>query len=897
MPPSLFASLHWRFIGPYRGGRTDAVAGVPGKPAVAYIGTVDGGVFKTIDAGTTWQLLFQHEPVSSIGAIAIARSNPNIIYVGSGENTIRTDATYGDGVYRSHDAGKTWQHVGLDDARHIGRILVSPADPNDVLVAALGHAWGTNVQRGVFLSTDGGQHWKKTLYVNDHTGAIDLARDPARPQSVYASTWNMNRPPWFQYAPLHCPGAALYHSGDGGKTWQKLAMHGLPPDMGRVGIAAADAKSGARIYAIVSTGTPAGANSGGAGSGLYRSDDGGTSWALVNSTPRLLGRGWYFGRIAVDPGNPDVLYIPNTTLYRSTDGGKHFTALKGSPDGDDLQRLWVDPKDPDHLVATADQGGSVSLDDGATWSGWFNQPSAQIYHISTDDAVPFNVYATQQDSGALMIHSRGRSGIITNHDWRPVAGGGESGYIFPKKGDPNIIYGSSAGGMVATYDLKTEVTTPIPPQPPVPFGAKPTAAGYSAPWNTALAPSPFNADTLFAGTRKVFETTDAGKHWHAISPVLTGWNPNAHCPGMPTRKSAAECGYSVVYALAVSPVQPGIIWAGTDDGRLWVTRDDGKHWSKVAPPGLGPWSRMDTIAADPRQAGTAYVAVDRHEVDDLKPYIYITHDFGQHWRRAASGIPDGDYVHVVRPDPARRGLLYAGTEQGVFVSFNDGHAWQSLQLNLPTSSIRDLRVHAGDLIVATHGRGIWILDDIAPLRQADAATAQSAVHLYRPQPAVEFSLGIYPGEARPPEVAHAANPPTGAIIDYWLGQDMHGPVTLAIYDASGELVRRYSSAAQPVTMPPANFPKYYRAPPAILPAQTGANRFVWNFRGTPPSGPAHWASPAVLCRTPRGPLGPWMPPGRYRVVLTVDGKQYNQPLTVRPNPYGWHPVVPHPGAC
>jgi photosystem II stability/assembly factor-like uncharacterized protein len=864
------------------------VAGIPGKLNVAYIGTVDGGVLKTTDAGVTWQPLFQHEPTASIGAIAIAASNPKIIYVGTGENTIRTGATYGDGMYRSDDGGKTWQHVGLTDSRHVGRILVAPNDPNRVLVAALGHVWGTNSQRAVFLSTDGGQHWQKTLYVNDHTGAIDLARDPSNPESVYASTWNMNRPPWFQYWPKHGPGAAIYHSSDGGKTWDKLPMHGLPPDMGRIGIAVADTGSGSRLYAIVTTGMKGGANSSVKGSGLYRSDDGGANWTMINDAARLSGRGWYFGRVTVDPNNSDVIYLPNTSLYRSTDGGQHFTAIKGSPNGDDLQRLWVDPKDSNHLITTADQGGSISLNDGKTWSSWFNQPSAQIYHLSTDDQVPYNIYATQQDSGALVIPSRGQSGIITNHDWQPVNGGGESGYIFPKQGDPNTLYGSSAGGMVSIYDIRSRATTKIPPQPTVPFGAKPSAKGYYAPWNTALAPSPFDADTLYAGTRKVYETTDAGQHWKAISPVLTRWNQNADCSGKPTRKTAAQCGYSVVYSLAVSPVKSGVIWAGTDDGRLWLTQDGGAHWDQVTPPQLaqlGIWSRMDTIDADPHHAGTAYVAVDRHEVDDLKPYIFITHDFGHHWRQADHGIPEGDYVRVVRPDPQRKGLLYAGTEEGIFVSFNDGHSWQSLQLNLPPASVRDLRVHAGDLIVGTHGRGIWILDDIAPLRQASQDIAQSTAHLYQPQPAIEFNLGVYPGEARPPEVPNAANPPTGAIIDYWLGDDVHGPVTLSIYNSAGKQVRHYSSAAKPAKMPPANFPDYYKAPPNILPAKSGTNRFVWDFRATPPSGPPQWGHTAVLHRTPRGPLGKRVPPGQYRVVLQVNGKKYTQSLTVRPSPY------------
>ncbi|MGH8226143.1 MAG: VPS10 domain-containing protein [Gammaproteobacteria bacterium] len=876
LPAPLFDGLSWRFVGPFRGGRVDAVAGVAGKPNLGYFGAVDGGVFKTTDAGVTWQSLFQHQAVASIGAIGIAASNPQIIYVGTGESTIRSDATYGNGIYRSDDGGTSWQHVGLDDSRHIGRLLVDPEDPDRVLVAALGHIWGPNKQRGVFLTTDGGKHWKNTLYVNEHTGAVDLARDPAHPASVYATTWNAERTPWFQYAPVNGPGSAIYHSSDGGESWRKLAMQGLPADMGRIGIAVADMSAGPRLYAMA-TGSKHG--------GVYRSDDGGAHWRLMNDEDRLWGRGWYFGRIEVDPANPDVVYVPNTSLYRSSDGGAHFTALKGSPNGDDFQRLWIDSKDPAHLITSADQGTSISLDNGAHWSSWFNQPTAQIYHISVDDQVPYWIYGTQQDSGALAIPSRSPDGIITNHDRLSVGGGGESGYIFPRQGDPSVIYGSGFGGAVASYNLRTQMSADISPSPFISFGAAPTATGYYFPWNTALALSPFAADTFYLGAQAVLASSDAGRHWKAISPTLTHKRKDTNCKGEPTRATAAACGYSVIYALAPSPVARDTLWAGTDDSRVWMTTDSGTHWKNVTPPHLGAWSRVDTIEADPQDAASAYVAVDRHQVDDFAPYIYITHDAGKHWRRANRGIPVGDYVRVVRADPERKGLLYAGTEQGIFVSFDDGHNWQSLQSNLPTASVRDIKVHADDLIVATHGRGIWILDDIEPLREASAKIAASEVHLYAPRPAVRFRLSLYHAEARPPEVPHAANPPTGAIIDYWLGKDAKAPVTLAVYDADSNLVRRYSSVDTPAKMPLANFPDYWKSPPNILPAKQGFNRFVWDLRYTPPTWPgARWAGSAVLERMPRGPLAPLALPGDYRVVLTVNGKDYDAALTLRADP-------------
>lgn len=884
IPPSLLNSLSWREVGPYRGGRVDSVAGVAGKANIGYFGAVGGGLFKTTDAGVTWQPLFQNEPVASIGAIGVSPSNPDIVYVGTGEVSIRSNVTYGNGMYRSNDGGNTWQHIGLDDTRHIGRLLVDPKDPNRVVVAALGHIWGPNKERGIFLTSDGGKTWKHTLYVDEHTGAVDLARDPANSSSLYAATWNAERTPWWQYPPVDGPGSAIYHSSDNGATWQKLSSNGLPADMGRIGVAVANTASGPRLYAIVSAGNSlGGANQAGQGSGVYCSDDLGKSWRLINADPRLSGRGWYFGRIYADAKNPNLVYIPNTSLYRSRDGGAHFDSIKGSPSGDDMRALWMDPDNANHLILASDQGASISLDDGAHWSSWFNQPTAQIYHIGVDDQVPYWIYGTQQDSGAMAITSRGPSGIITNDDWKAV-GGGESGYLFPRKGDPSIIYGAGSGGDITSYNLRTNVTTNISPNPISSFGAVPTATSYYYPWNTAFAPSPFKADTLYMGAQKVLSTTDAGQTWHAISPILTYKNVDAKCGGEPARKTAAECGYSVVYALAPSRLKDGVLWAGTDDSRLWLTQDGGVHWENVTPPGLEPWSRVDTIDADPLDVASAYVAVDRHQVDDFKPYIYITHDAGKHWRLAAQGIPEGDYVRVVRADPARKGLLYAGTEQGIFVSFDDGHAWQSLQGNLPTTSVRDMVLHDGDLIVATSGRGVWILDDIEPLHEASTGIAQSQAHLYAPRPALRLRLGTYAGEARPPEVPHSANPPTGAIIDYWLGEGISAPVTMTIYDASGNQVRRYSSADKPARMPLPNFPDYYTSPPNILRASQGSHRFVWDLRYTAPAGSPYWGEPGVLDRTPRAPIGPLVLPGQYRVVLAIDGKDYSVPLTVRADP-------------
>lgn len=875
MPNQLMSQLHWRFVGPFRGGRVLAVTGVATKPNTYYFGSVDGGVFKSTNGGESWVPLFQHKPVASIGAIAIAPSNPAIIYIGTGESAIRSDISYGDGVWRSTDGGKTWQHMGLGRTRHISAIVVNRHNPNTVVVAALGHAFGPNKQRGVFRTTDGGKHWTKTLYINDHTGVIDLVRDPSHPNRLYATTWDAHRPPWSQYPPIQHPQSRIYRSNNDGKTWHRLETTGLPKHIsGRMGLAVAPKTNGKRIYAVVG---------GQKHCGIYRSDDTGHKWHLLNNHKRLCGRGWYFGHIYVNPKNPNVVYVPNTALYKSSDGGQIFHAIKGTPAGDDFHSLWIDRQNPNRMMLGADQGVGVSVDGGKTWTNWYNQPTAQIYRVATDNAFPYNIYGSQQDSGSIEIPSRSSEGIITNRSWKTSAGG-ESGYVLPDPNDPEIVYGSGYGGSLERLNKRTHQEANISPWPVNTFGKRPDQARHYYPWTTAVALSPFNGNTLYVGARVLFKSTDQGNEWRIISPDLTGYHRHAQCHGHPTKKTAAACGYAVIYTIAPSGLKHGQLWVGTTDGKVWLTRNGGKHWKNVTPPQLKPWSRIDRIEASPFNPATAYLAVDRHRVGDLTPYIFRTQDYGKHWTRINQGIPTGAYVHVVRADPVRHGLLFAGTETGVFISFDNGNHWQSLQDNLPTVSIRDMQIHDNDLILGTHGRGFWVMDDISSLRQIKPGFVGQQAILLKPTVAYRLKESEYHGEPMPPDIPHASNPPTGAILEYYLGKAVHGPVTLSIYNDKGRLVRRYDSNTKLPKRPLQNFNPAWEGPRVHLSAKPGMHRFIWNLRSTPPQAPIGYAGALVLHGTPLGPLGPLVLPGEYRVVLTANGHKYSEPLTVKLDP-------------
>jgi photosystem II stability/assembly factor-like uncharacterized protein len=868
VPPELFSALKWRLIGPFRGGRAVAVAGIPGNATTFYFGAVDGGVWQTIDAGVVWKPIFDSQHVASIGALAVAPSDPQVIYAGTGEADIRSDLSSGDGVYKSTDGGQTWSNIGLRDTKQISRIVIDPRDAKVVYVAALGHAYTPNAERGVYKSTDGGGTWTKVLDQGPEVGASDLAIATENPNILFATMWHAHRPPWSVYAPIDGPGSGLYRSRDGGTTWMHLTGAGLPDgDWGRtaVGVSA----DGKRVYALID------AKKG----GLYRSDDGGNNWTLANSDRRITSRAWYFGNITVDPQNADVIYIPNVALYRSEDGGKTISVLRGAPGGDDYHQIWIDPKDSSRMVLATDQGTTVSVNYGKTWSSWYNQPTAQLYHVITDDRFPYAVYGNQQDSGAAGVWSRTDHGQITPRDWFS-ASGSESGYIAPDPNDPNILYVSETYGGVARFDLRTSFSQNVAPWPVPSWGSEIFERKYRDAWTPVLLFSPFDKKTLYLGTQFVMKTLDGGLHWEAISPDLTGSTRregDKKPEGPTTVENAKERGYGVVYTIAPSILNGDLIWAGSDTGLIHVTRDSGKTWNNVTPKGLADWSKISFIEASHFDPAEAYAAVDRHRLDDRQPYIYRTRDYGATWQAITNGIGEPSFLRVVREDPQLRGLLYAATEFGVYVSFDDGDHWQPLQLNLPVTAVHDLVIHGDDLVIATHGRSFWIMDDITPLRQTRAVMKAGASWLYQPGTTIRVDNDSFVGSPLPPEEPTAENPPNGAVIDYYL-KDSASEVKLEIFDAKPTMVRSFEAKSKEAKHPPMAIAERWFPKPEALEKTAGMHRFVWNLASGSDTGEPQDEDDYFSPHPPR------VMPGSYEVRLTVDGKTWTQPLKVMMDP-------------
>ncbi len=859
---AVIGGMKWRQVGPFRGGRVLAVAGVPGDPSTYYFGAVAGGIFKSTDGGLTWIPTFDHQSVSSIGAIAVAESDPNILYAGSGEACLRGNISYGDGVYKSTDAGLTWKNVGLKDSRHIGAVIIDPSNPDIALVAALGHAWGPNAERGVFRTADGGKTWQKVLYKDDDTGAIDVVFDPHNSSVVYAALWQVRRQPW--YFNSGGPGSGLYKSVDGGLTWKQLQGNGLPEGiLGRIGIAVSGADSN-RVYALIE------ARQG----GLFRSDDAGNSWTRVNDDERYRQRAWYFTHVFADPRQVDTVYVLNTGAFRSNDGGKTFDLLP-APHGDH-HGLWIDPTDPQRLINSNDGGVTISVDGGKTWSEQNNQPTAQFYHVAVDNHWPYRLYGAQQDNSTVAIASQSDNGVIARQDWYEV-GGGESGSISPDPRDPEIVYAGSDSSQITRYDHRTNQLEDVSPYPLDTSGNGADALKYRFQWTEPVFVSAYDSNVIYTAAQYVLKSTDRGHSWNAISPDLTRNDKSKQKPsgGDITLDITSVEYYDTVFALAESPLQKGMLWAGTDDGLIHLTRDDGKHWENVTPKNMPEWSMVSIIEASPHDAGTAYAAIDRHKLDDFNPFIYKTHDFGKTWTLINSGITAGAYVRSVREDPKLKGLLYAGTETGVYFSLDDGAHWQSLQFNLPTTPIHDLVVKDDDLVVATHGRSFWILDDLSPLRQARSAIASGDFHLYQPATAVRLHFPDSVDRRRPV----GDNPPKGAILYYYLKAKPvdKEEIMIEIVDAQGKHVRRLSNIKegnqeQEQELAP-EWPDQEKDAD-LLPADVGVNRFAWDFRSDPP---AQIPGAFYEGKPPRGPV---VLPGAYQVKLTVKGRTESAPLNV-----------------
>jgi photosystem II stability/assembly factor-like uncharacterized protein len=871
IPLNTYQELHWRMVGPFRGGRTRAATGVPSQPNVFYVGQVNGGVWKSDDYGRTWNPIFDHEDTQSIGAIAVASSDPNMIYVASGEGLHRPDLSIGNGIYKSTDAGKSWTHLGLRDGFQIPAIAVDPRDPNRVFAAVLGHPYGPNVERGLYRSTDGGKSWQRAIYKDENTGASDVEIDASNPDVIYASLWEVREGPWEDGNEVNGTGGGLFKSTDGGNTWTQLSS-GLPKDLSQIYVAIAPSNSN-RLYATVASASGA--------LGIYRSDDAGANWAKATDDPRPSGRigGGDLSIPRVDSKNPDLVYCASTVTMRSTDGGKTWSGFRGAPGGDDYQNLWINPNHPEIILLVSDQGALVTVNRGASWSSWYNQPTAQIYHVSVTPTFPYKVCGGQQESGSVCISSRGNDGEITFRDWHPV-GVIEYGYVAPDPLDPDVIYGGGRSEVSKFYWSTGEVQniTPIPLRSP----------RYRTDRTEPLVFSPVDPHILYYASNVLFKTIDGGNSWQPISPDLTRENPGVPSSVGNLAPKNADKKRGVIYALAPSFRNVNTLWAGTDDGLLWITRDGGQHWSNITPRGLMPWAKVTEISASHFDEDTAYISVSRFRINDERPFIYRTHDAGKTWEPITAGLPDIGPVDSVREDSVRKGLLFAGTENAVWVSFDEGDHWQSLQLNLPHTSMRDLWIHENDLIVATHGRGFWILDDISPLRELSDALG-STDHLFPPAPAYRIQRDTNTDTPLPPDEPAAANPPDGAIIDYYLAEKASSPLTLEIFDSHNQLVRKFSSEDRPpvteAELEKQLIPLYWLKPFRALSSDPGMHRWIWDLHYSSPASPAHqYPISAIPGDTPRYPLGPTALPGSYRARFTVNGKSYNANLTLKMDP-------------
>ena len=864
MDNSLFAGLRYRNIGPHRAGRTVGITGVASQPNVFYIGVNNGGVWKTTDYGHTWNPIFDAQKTGSVGDVIVAPSNPNVLYVGSGEGIQRPDLSIGDGLYKSIDAGKTWMRLGLNDAQQIGGLSVDPNNENRIFVAALGHPYGPNKERGVYRSLDGGKTLEQVLYIDENTGAVQVQIDPNNSKIVFATMWAARQGPWENGA-WNGVASGLYKSEDGGTTWRKIEK-GFPTTkedgLGRIGFTIAQSNS-KRMYATVDSEKKG---------GVYRSDDGGESWYLLTSDGRFWGRGSDFAEVKTDPTNEDIVYSANVVMWKSVDGGKTWTGLKGAPGGDDYHRFWINPTNPKIIAVGLDQGGTITVNGGETFSSWYNQATAQFYHVSTDNAFPYNVYGGQQESGSIGIASRSNDGNITFREWHPV-GVEEYGYVAPDPLDPNIIY----GGKITKYDKRTGQVQNISPEP--------VRSGNVRFIRTApVIFSPVDNKTLYFSGNIIFKTTNGGDSWETISPDLTreAWDIPASVGIYTSKDMLTMKRRGVVYTLAPSYKNINTLWAGTDDGLIHITRDGGKTWKNITPTEITSWSKVSLIDASRYDDNTAYVAVNRIRCDDQAPYIYKTTDGGTTWKKIVTGLPN-EPINAVREDAVRKGLLFAGSENAVYVSFDAGEHWQSLQLNMPSTSIRDLVIKDDDLVIGTHGRSFWILDNISSLRQLNPSI-KNQVALFKPQVATRIRWNMNTDTPLPPEEPAGENPPDGAMIEYYLPSNTNDVVQIDILNQQKEIVRTFKSNDTLYTIPELNIPLYWIRPQSILSNKTGMHRLLWDMKYAPLNLPVSYPMTAVKYNTAPDANAPWVLPGMYTVRITVGNQQKEQALEIKMDP-------------